>query len=51
MKLEELLEAAKSMVVTPEQVRRVEERLKEYDKRLTEGNQITTEFLNRTYNL
>lgn len=54
MKIEELLEAAKHMTVTEEDMRRVKERLEEFDRRCDEDgfkHGVTLEFLNRTYNL
>jgi tetrahydromethanopterin S-methyltransferase subunit G len=54
MKIEELLEAARRMTVTEEDVRRVKERLEEFDRRCDEDgykHRVTQEFLNRTYNL
>ena len=46
-----LIEAAKRMKVTEEDVQRVEKRLKEYDKVLEKEGKVTTEFLNRTYGI
>jgi tetrahydromethanopterin S-methyltransferase subunit G len=54
MKIEELLEAARRMTVTEEDMRRVKEQLEEFDRRCDEDgfkHRVTQEFLNRTYNL
>lgn len=46
-----LIEAAKRMTVSEEDVERVHKRLKEYEETLEKHNKITTEFLNRTYSI
>jgi len=54
MKLEQLLEAAKHMTVTEEDLCRVKERFDEFEKRCCEEDRkhrVTEAFLDRTYNL
>ena len=46
-----LIEAAKRMTVTEEDVQRIQRRMKEYDELLEKECKVTTEFLNRTYSI
>ena len=49
-----LIKAAKRMVVTPDNVRMMEQRLLEHEKRIEQAqrsSRITNEFLNRVYSI
>lgn len=54
MTIDHLLEAAKNIVITPEDIKALNERLKAAEEKFEREaweRRITTEFLNRTYTL